>query len=619
MLCTTCDAELHGSSGDAPPRFALPGGAAAWPAAPAAVPASHLGPFGQLAAREAVLAGGSITPAAGQGDGSASAAGTALAGGAGALLTGSHPAVAHPLADTLLVPPTALRMAHVAGSSSPPVHHGHRASGLVLSAAMDGAYAAAAARAAAVLPPTHPVLMAPSPDDVALNPTSGHGLDEAFPPAVAAAPSAVKRRRQARPSPLVVSHSDAADGDTSLTPRTAGNSARGGGSGGHRKRTAAAVTGATSSGLGPSSSTLSAGDGDGATTTMMPAGSRQSRRANGVLLPPLPLLPLSAARTASTTATGALMPPPPPLAVGGGDTLGLRHSRHRGSNGVSYGPYAGMHAVMPAACMRNFPPVAGAGAGGTPGSMASSVPTSLFAMSPSDVAAAALAAALAAQTKYVASLIMPAPAVPMPPLSLGRRGGSEQQAPSGSAGGAAAAAATSAEEGDAAAALRVTALARYRDKRKSRQFKKTIRYDSRKERADARVRIKGRFVAAGPSRAAAVAAAAAAAGAAILPGHTSFMDSVMTAEDRLMLDGLNGGDDHPSTMFAYMPSGGGGSADGGDPMYDLSGFRGMFDADEAFLDAAPTHGFDHMAGPGSNPHGGDDSDGDLLRGFSVER
>ena len=603
MLCTTCDAELHGSSGDAPPRFALPGGAAAWPAAPAAVPAPHLGPFGQLAAREAVPAGNSLTPVAGQGDGSASAAGAALTVAVGAHLTGSHTAVAHPLADALLVPPAALRMAHVAGSSSPPLHHGHRASGLVLSAAMDGAYAAAAARAAAVLPPTHPVLMAPSPDDVALNPSgSGHALDDSFSPAVAA-PSAVKRRRQARPSPLVVSQSDAADGDTSLTPHTAGNSARGGG---NRKRTAAAVTGATSSGLGPSSSTLSAGDGDGATTTMLPAGSRQSRGANGVLLPPLPL-PLSAARTTTTTtAPGALMPPPPPLAVGDADTLGLRHSRHRGSNGVSYGPYAGMHAVMPAACMRTFPPVAGAA--GTP-AMPGGVPTSLFAMSPSDVAAAALAAALAAQTKYVASLIMPAPAVPMPPLSLSRRGGSEQ---TGSGG-----AAVSAEEGDAAAALRVTALARYRDKRKSRQFKKTIRYDSRKERADARVRIKGRFVAAGPSRAAAVAAAAAAAGAAIRPGNTSFMDSEMTAEDRLMLDGLNGGDDHPSSMFAYMPSGGG-SGDGG-AMYDVSGFRGMFDGDEAFLDAAPTHGFDHMTGPGSNPHGGDDSDGDLLCGFAVER
>jgi hypothetical protein len=539
----------------------------------------------------------------GPGDGSAAAAGAALTVAAGAHLTGSYPAVAHPLADALLVPPASLRMAHVAGSASPQLHHAHRASGLVISAAVDGAYAAAAARAAAVLPPTHPVLMAPSLDDVAMKLSSGQGLDEAVSPPIAAAPSAAKRRRQARPSPLVVSQSDAAaDGDTSLTPRTAGNSARGDG---HRKRSGATVTGATSSGLGPTSSTLSAGNGDGATTTMLAAGSRQSRGSHGVLQPPFPLLPLSTART-TTTAPGALMPPPPPLAVGAGDAPGLRFSRHRGSHGVSYGPYAGMHAVLPAACMRAFPPLAGAA--GAPGGVAG-VPPTLFAMSPSDVAAAALAAALAAQTKYVASLIMPAPAVPMPPLSLGRRGSSEQTQ-SGSAGGAA----VSAEEGDAAAAQRVTALARYRDKRKSRQFKKTIRYDSRKERADARVRIKGRFVAAGPSRTAAAATAAA-----LRPGNTSFMDSEMTAEDRLMLDGLNGGDDHHSTMFAYMHGGGG----SGNDVYDVSGFRGMFEGDdaryEAFLDAAPTHGFDHLAAPGSNPRGGNDSDGDLLCGFSVER
>lgn len=577
MLCSTCDELLHGSSRDAPQRFTMPGGAAALALPATSAATSHQA--GQLPALDGLATW--LGPASVASDGSGAAAGAAAPAGA-------HPLVAPPQAqaqgDAFLARSAQLRLGHGHGSASPGQQHHHtRVSGVVLSAAMDDAYAAAAARAAAVLPPSHPVLMAPAPEEANL--TEG-----AFLPTTVAVPSAVKRRRQAQPSPRAVSHSDACDADTSLTPRTAGNSARGGGG---RKRDGAALTGATSSGLGPSSSTLSADGGDGATTTGLAAASRQSKGAYGVLLPPLPLLPLTATRPG----TGALMPPPPALG-GAADALGLRHSRHRGSNGVSYGPYAGMHAVMPAACMRTLQPSPGA-----PAPAHGSLPTSLFAMSPSDVAAAALSAALAAQTKYVASLIMPAPAVPMPPM---RRGGELPQQGAGSA---------SAEEGEAAAALRVTALARYRDKRKSRQFKKTIRYHSRKERADARVRIKGRFVAAGPSR---LGGASAAALGIPRPGNTSFMDSEMTAEDREMLDGLAAGSDDPSAMFRYMPTPGDGDA--GDPMYDVSGFRGMFDGDEAFLDEAPTHGgFEHLVGPGGGHPGGNDSDNDLLCGFAVER
>eukprot|EP00232_Nephroselmis_pyriformis_P029662 CAMPEP_0182857594 /NCGR_PEP_ID=MMETSP0034_2-20130328/3135_1 /TAXON_ID=156128 /ORGANISM="Nephroselmis pyriformis, Strain CCMP717" /LENGTH=398 /DNA_ID=CAMNT_0024988841 /DNA_START=420 /DNA_END=1616 /DNA_ORIENTATION=- len=48
----------------------------------------------------------------------------------------------------------------------------------------------------------------------------------------------------------------------------------------------------------------------------------------------------------------------------------------------------------------------------------------------------------------------------------------------------------------AAAAARRRALAKYREKKKNRQFTKLIRYNSRKVRADGRVRIKGRFASA---------------------------------------------------------------------------------------------------------------------------
>jgi len=46
----------------------------------------------------------------------------------------------------------------------------------------------------------------------------------------------------------------------------------------------------------------------------------------------------------------------------------------------------------------------------------------------------------------------------------------------------------------AAAAEREARVQRYREKRKNRKFQKTIRYASRKAYAEARPRIKGRFV-----------------------------------------------------------------------------------------------------------------------------
>lgn len=57
-------------------------------------------------------------------------------------------------------------------------------------------------------------------------------------------------------------------------------------------------------------------------------------------------------------------------------------------------------------------------------------------------------------------------------------------------------AATSCNNWDPAAARteRETRLTRYREKRKTRRFEKTIRYASRKAYAEARPRVKGRFV-----------------------------------------------------------------------------------------------------------------------------
>jgi len=54
----------------------------------------------------------------------------------------------------------------------------------------------------------------------------------------------------------------------------------------------------------------------------------------------------------------------------------------------------------------------------------------------------------------------------------------------------------------AAAAERVARVQRYREKRKNRKFQKTIRYASRKAYAEARPRIKGRFVKRAPAAAA---------------------------------------------------------------------------------------------------------------------
>jgi len=53
------------------------------------------------------------------------------------------------------------------------------------------------------------------------------------------------------------------------------------------------------------------------------------------------------------------------------------------------------------------------------------------------------------------------------------------------------------------AAERVARVQRYREKRKNRKFQKTIRYASRKAYAEARPRIKGRFVKRAPAAAAA--------------------------------------------------------------------------------------------------------------------
>lgn len=52
-------------------------------------------------------------------------------------------------------------------------------------------------------------------------------------------------------------------------------------------------------------------------------------------------------------------------------------------------------------------------------------------------------------------------------------------------------------ENQFSSAVRDDAVLRYKEKRKSRKFDKKIRYASRKERADVRKRVKGRFVKAG--------------------------------------------------------------------------------------------------------------------------
>ena len=137
-------------------------------------------------------------------------------------------------------------------------------------------------------------------------------------------------------------------------------------------------------------------------------------------------------------------------------------------------------------------------------------------LSPSAAAAAALAAALSAQSKQVAALIMPEPAVPMPSMRAAPAPPSSactRNSSGGGGGGASACSArgvsrrTAAEAGAVtsdrnfrlaeasarATAMRLSALARYRLKRERRSFTKTIRYDSRKARADGRVRIQGRF------------------------------------------------------------------------------------------------------------------------------
>nr|AFK42223.1 unknown [Medicago truncatula] len=46
-------------------------------------------------------------------------------------------------------------------------------------------------------------------------------------------------------------------------------------------------------------------------------------------------------------------------------------------------------------------------------------------------------------------------------------------------------------------ANRCSAVMRYKEKKKTRKFDKRVRYASRKERADVRRRVKGRFVKAG--------------------------------------------------------------------------------------------------------------------------
>ena len=66
----------------------------------------------------------------------------------------------------------------------------------------------------------------------------------------------------------------------------------------------------------------------------------------------------------------------------------------------------------------------------------------------------------------------------------------DNKADGASAGGAPAATGPGGVE---ALANRESALVRYREKKKKRQYDKKIRYESRKVRADGRVRIRGRF------------------------------------------------------------------------------------------------------------------------------
>ena len=49
------------------------------------------------------------------------------------------------------------------------------------------------------------------------------------------------------------------------------------------------------------------------------------------------------------------------------------------------------------------------------------------------------------------------------------------------------------DQSDVKEGNRKSALVRYREKKKNRQFDKKIRYESRKVRADGRIRIRGRF------------------------------------------------------------------------------------------------------------------------------
>jgi len=381
----------------------------------------------------------------------------------------------------------------------------HRAPQAVQSAVED-AYARAAVRAASVLPPGHP-LRSPS----TVPPTDSTGMRASQPGA-----ARTKQEEEEVPElPLITARDSAAaaimaatgtvagtrrawlagDGgpqdegasDLALAPRTAGGfdasvapcsfndttlSGADMASGQPQLRDVGADTTATATHRGRSKRNTAA---SGASAAVM---SRATAH--------MPLLPIV------SPAIAALAMPPPP---------------------VPYAPRSGVTSAATTRAARAADDMEQRTTGTLP-TPAADIPdaqlhSNVFGMSPSDAAAAALAAALAAQTKYVASLVMPAPAVPMPPL--GSAGGSSRTTRPGTltphsgttasgsvdaTGGVSSMQTASFSDdggGSSAAAARSSALARYRGKRKTRQFEKTIRYESRKERADARVRIKGRF------------------------------------------------------------------------------------------------------------------------------
>ena len=372
----------------------------------------------------------------------------------------------------------------------------HRAPQAVQSAVED-AYARAAVRAASVLPPGHP-LRSPS----TVPPTDSMDMR-------ASQPGAVRTNQKQEELPLITAHDSAAAAIMAATGTVAGTRrAWLPGDGGPQDEGASDLAlaprtaGGFDASVAPSSFTETTLSGQpqlrdvGADTTATATHRGRPKRntaASGAsaavmsrATAHMPLLPIVSPAIAAL----AMPPPPVPYAPRSGVTSAATTRAARAADDIEQpttGTLPTPSADVPAAQLHS----------------------NVFGMSPSDAAAAALAAALAAQTKYVASLVMPAPAVPMPPLGSAG-GGARTTRPgtltphsgttaSGSVdatGGLSSMQTMSFSDdggGSSAAAARSSALARYRGKRKTRQFEKTIRYESRKERADARVRIKGRF------------------------------------------------------------------------------------------------------------------------------